>query len=333
MHHGLWDYDFPSHPTLGEVIVNGQPIKAVMQISKQNFVYAFDRRTGRPLWPIEERSVPRSTVPGERTSRTQPFPTKPPPYDVQGSTESQLIDFTPALRQRALEQMRTFVHGPLFTPPSEKGTLVVPGPLGGANWGGAAFDPETSVLYVPSRTTWNVSRMIAGNPKQSNFRFTAGGIGHEARQMLAIEDLPLFKPPYSRVTAIDMGRGEHLWVTPIGNGPRGHPLLRDLNVPPLGDHVLGASPLVTKTLLFVSTTYLFVYGEPQAPAWAKWGDPDVTRKLLYVMDKRSGAILHVIELDGLSAAAPMTYLHRGKQYVVVATGGGSASALVALSLE
>ena len=122
-------------------------------------------------------------------------------------------------------------------------------------------------------------------------------------------------------------------MTPIGNGPRGHPLLRDLNVAPLGDQVLGASPLVTKTLLFVSTTYLFVYGEPLAPAWAKWGDPDATRKLLYVMDKRSGAILRVIELDGLSAAAPMTYLHRGKQYIVVATGGGPTSALVALSLD
>ena len=243
------------------------------------------------------------------------------------------MDFTPALRQRALEQMRTFVHGPLFTPPSEKGTLVVPGPLGGANWGGAAFDPDTAVLYVPSRTTWMVSRMVAGNPKQSNFRFAAGGMGPEARRMLEIEGLPLFKPPYSRVTAIDMGRGEHLWVTPIGNGPRAHPLLRDLNLPPLGDHVLGASPLVTKTLLFVSTTYLFVFGEQLPTAWAKWADPDANRKLLYVMDKRSGTILRAIELDGLSAAAPMTYLHRGKQYVVVATGGGPTSALVALSLE
>ena len=133
VHHGLWDYDFPSHPTLGDVTVNGQRIKAVMQISKQNWVYAFDRRTGRPLWPIEERLVEQSTVPGERTARTQPFPTKPASYDLQGATEENLIDFTPELKKRALAQLQTFKHGPLFTPPSEQGTLVVPGPLGGAN--------------------------------------------------------------------------------------------------------------------------------------------------------------------------------------------------------
>jgi quinoprotein glucose dehydrogenase len=333
VHHGLWDYDFPSHPTLGDVTVNGQRIKAVMQISKQNFVYAFDRRTGTPLWPIEERPVPQSTVPGERTSPTQPFPTKPPPYDLQGSTEDNLIDFTPALKNRALDQLQTFVHGPLFTPPSEKGTLVVPGPLGGANWGGAAFDPETGVLYVPSRTTWSVSRMVPGDPRQTNLRFHPGGAGgHAVTQQLTIDDLPLFKPPYARITAIDMGKGEHVWMTPVGNGPRNHPLLRDLNLPPLGDGILGGSVLVTKTLLFVTVTHLFVFGDPQPPPWARWADPDVTRKLLYVLDKHSGMILRVIELDGLSASAPMTFLYKSKQYIAVAVGGGSDSELVALSL-
>jgi quinoprotein glucose dehydrogenase len=175
--------------------------------------------------------------------------------------------------------------------------------------------------------------MVPADPKQTNLRFRSGGAGgHEVTQQLTIDGLPLFKPPYARVTAIDMGKGEHAWMTPIGNGPRNHPLLKDLNVPPLGDGVLGGSVLVTKTLLFVSVTHLFVYGDPQPPSWAQWADPDVTRKLLYVFDKQSGAILRIVELDGLSAAAPMTYSYQGKQFLVLATGGGANSELVALGL-
>ena len=331
IHHGLWDYDFPTHPTLGNITVNGRRIKAVMQVSKQNFTYAFDRETGEPVWPIEERPVPQSTVPGERTSPTQPFPTKPPPYDLQGGVEDNLIDFTPELKQRAREQLQSMVNGPIYTPPSEQGTIVVPGPLGGANWGGAGFDPETGILYVPSRTTATVSRLVQGNPTQTNYRYRSGGGGHFA-SLLAIDDLPLFKPPYARVTAIDMNKGEHLWMTPLGNGPRRHPLLKDLDLAPLGDPILGGSVLVTKTLLFVSVTHLFVFGNPQPVPWAQWNDLDVERKLLYVFDKQTGNVLHVVEMDGLSAAAPMTYMHDGKQYIVVAVGGGEESELVALSL-
>ena len=325
VHHGLWDYDFPAMPVLGDITVDGRRIKAVMQVSKQAFTYVFDRATGEPVWPIEERPVPASTVPGELVSPTQPFPTKPPAFDLQGTTEDNLLDFTPELRQRASEQLQRFVHGPLFTPPSTEGTLFLPGDLGGANWGGAGFDPETGVLYVGSRTNPGIAIVsMPGASRPSRELFGA----------MTMDGLPLFKPPYTRVTAMDMNRGEHLWVRPLGNGPRNHPLLRDLDLPPLGDHIDGNSVLVTKTLLFV-TTYRRdrrTGNEPMVPPWDPWGDPDAQRKLVYVFDKQTGDLLREIELDSASVAAPMTYLHNGKQYVVMAAGGNDAVELVALAL-
>jgi quinoprotein glucose dehydrogenase len=351
VHHGLWDYDFPTHPTLGDVTVDGRRVKAVFQISKQNFTYAFERKTGRPLWPIVETKVPQSTVSNfERTSATQPIPTKPPPYDLQGSLPENLIDLTPGLKARALDQLKQLEIGPLFAPPTEKGVVTVPGSLGGANWGGAAFDPETGILYVPSRTTSAVSRArypgldpatpIVNTPphgEPSTPPTTADGRPvPNPNSLLAMDGLPIFKPPYARVTAIDMNKGVHVWMTPIGNGPRRHPLLKDVaNLPPLGDPILGAAPLVTKTLLFVGVTNLFVYGQPQPPAWARYADDDATHKLVYVFDKGSGAIVHVLSLaeqTNVSAAAPMTYLHDGRQYLVVASGGAENCELIAFAL-
>jgi quinoprotein glucose dehydrogenase len=320
VHHGLWDYDFPTHPILAEITVDGRRIKSVVQVSKQAFTYVLDRRTGQPVWPIEERPVTASPVPGERTSPTQPFPTKPPAFDLQGSTEANLIDFTPELKAQALDRLKAVDHGPLFTPISAtKRSIVLPGIAGGANWGGAGFDPETGVLYVPSRTAPSLLQLVPVDPKEGNMRYVRGPVGG----VETIDGLPIFKPPYTRVTAIDLNKGEHRWVAAIGNGPRNHPLLKDLNLPPLGDeHENGISVLVTKTLLFVSAR----------PVASKWRDPDAGRKLLYVFDKESGALLRAIELDGSAAAAPMTYLYRGKQYVLVAVGAGPASELVALSL-
>ena len=329
VHHGLWDYDFPTHPILGDITVNGRRIEAVMQVSKQAFTYVFDRKTGEPVWPIEERPVPQSTVPGERTSPTQPFPTKPPPFDLQGAVEENLIDFTPELRKQALDQLHNFEHGPLFTPSSLNTTVFLPGLLGGANWGGAGFDPETGVLYVPSRTDPWASRVVRGDPTRTNFLYIRQGGGGD---VLTLDGLPIFRPPYSRLTAIDMNKGEHLWMAPLGNGPRNHPLLRDLDVPPLGDGIHGGSVLVTKTLLFASVTRLGVSGNPSPPAWAEWGDPASDKKLIFVFDKQSGDLLREIELDGLSAAAPMTYMYDEKQYIVVAVGGGQTAELVALAL-
>ena len=329
VHHGLWDYDFPTHPMLGDITVDGRRIKAVMQVSKQAFTYVFDRATGEPVWPIEERPVPQSTVPGERASPTQPYPTKPPPFDLQGATEENLLDLTPELKERALQQLQQFEYGPLFTPSSVNDTVFLPGPLGGANWGGAGFDPETGILYVPSRTTPWIYRVAPGDPERTNFFYLRQGAGD---RRLNLDGLPVFKPPYSRLTAIDMNRGEHHWMAPLGNGPRNHPLLRGLELPPLGDAIQGGSVLVTKTLLFVSVTRLGIGGAPASPAWAAWGDPDAGRKLIYVFDKQSGELLREVELDGLSAAAPMTYMHDGTQYIVVAVGAGESAELVALGV-
>ena len=154
MHHGLWDYDLPAAPNLIDVRVNGTPVKAVAQVTKQGFVYVFDRVTGRPIWPIEERPVPQSTVPGERSSRTQPFPTKPAPFDRQGVSENDVVDFTPELRKQALAVLARYNYGPLYTPPSiEKPTIQMPGWAGGASWAGAACDPETGMMYLPSITS------------------------------------------------------------------------------------------------------------------------------------------------------------------------------------
>jgi quinoprotein glucose dehydrogenase len=313
-HHGLWfwDYDFPAPPILGNITVDGRRIKAVIQVSKQAFTYVFDRKTGEPVWPIEERSVPHSKVPGERTSPTQPFPTKPPPFDLQGAIEENLVDFTSELRRWALEQLQALEHGPLYTPiSSTRPTVLVPGIAGGAG-----FDPESGILYVPSRLNPWVLQLIPGDPKQGHMRFLKGpALGGLA----TIDGLSIFKPRYSRVTAIDLNRGGHRWMAPLGNGSRSHPLLKDLGLPPL------------------SQRYQRAGDQDAALRHHKASEHEMARterssKATVVFDKTSGTLVRVIEMDGLAAAAPMTYLHRGKQYIVVATNGTSMNELVALSL-
>jgi quinoprotein glucose dehydrogenase len=212
-------------------------------------------------------------------------------------------------------------HGPLFTPfAPEKPTALVPGILGGANWGGAAFDPETSTLYVPSRLAPHVVTLLPIDPKQGNMRYQRADFSVNAG-MDAIDGLLIYKPPYSRVTAIDLNRGEHRWMSAVGDGPRDHPLLKGLNVPPLGERLQNIGIMVTRTLVFVST---IPFASPSAEA--------EKRKLIYVFDKATGAPVTAIELDQFSAASPMTYLHQGRQYIVVATGSGPGSELIALSL-
>ncbi|PYR29482.1 MAG: pyrroloquinoline quinone-dependent dehydrogenase, partial [Acidobacteria bacterium] len=224
-------------------------------------------------------------------------------------------------RKRALEKLTALEHGPLFTPLSAaKGNLLVPGIAGGANWGGAGFDRESGVLYVPSRTAPTLLSLVGVDPKQGDMRYVRADLNSGAG-MDSIDGLPIIKPPYSRLTAIDLNRGEHLWMAPLGSGPRDHPLLKDLNLPPLGDRMQGVSVLVTKTLVIASAI-------PTAAPSAS----EATRRLLFVFDKQTGAPVHTVELDAFSAAAPMTYMHRGKQYIVVATGSGPNSELVALSL-
>ena len=257
VHHDLWDYDNNVAPILMDLEVEGRPgvTRAVVQLTKQAMAYAFDRVTGEPIWPIVERPVPGSDTPGEWISPTQPFPTKPLPFDRHGITEDDLIDFTPELRAEALEIVEPYILGEIFTPPSvrgdgpedTRGTLQLPGSVGGAEWGGAGFDPETGMLYVPSVTGAFAADLTPGNPDRMNVRYTRG--------TRAFPDgprgLPLTRPPYGRITAIDMKTGEHVWMVPNGDGPRNHPAIAHLDLPPLGQPGRSMT-LLTKTLLFVS---------------------------------------------------------------------------------
>jgi quinoprotein glucose dehydrogenase len=328
VHHGVWDYDFPAAPILVDINVNGKPIKAVAQVSKQGFTYVFDRRTGAPVWPIEERPVPQSTVPGERTHPTQPFPTRPPAFERQGVSEADIIDFTPELKEAALAALKEFDYGPLFTPPSEKGTIQNPGWAGGANWQGAAFDPETGVLYVPSMTSPIVVQLVKPNPERNNLLYMRGG----TQMPPSLDGLPLLKPPYGRVTAIDLHKGDTKWVTAIGDGPRDHPLLKDLKLPPLGAPIRNAV-LVTKSLLFVAMGAGNLGGGQNIPVGGRpLSKPTIEPTKFRAYDKATGASLWEIEAPLRPLASPMTYSFQGKQYVVVAAGGGLNAELIAFAL-
>ena len=323
VHHDLFDYDLPAAPVLIDITVDGRPIKALAQVTKHGFLFVLDRATGAPVWPIEERPVPKSTVPGEVASPTQPHPTKPPPYEHQGLTEKDLIDFTPALRAEALEIVKRYVIGPPFTPPSvigtdKVGTIQLPGASGGANWNGGAFDPETGMFYVGSRSVAFVADLFAPDPARSDLRYRAG-----MREIMnGPRGLPLMKPPYGRITAYDLNRGEQAWMVPNGDGPRNHPALAGLNLPPLGDATPSAV-IATKTLLFVTEADK---STPRSPA-------NVGGTKFKALDKATGETLWSIDLGAGQNGTPMTYMHDGKQYVVVAVGGTDHPAeLVALAL-
>jgi quinoprotein glucose dehydrogenase len=326
VHHDLFDYDNPAAPILADIAVGGRRIKAVVQVTKQSFAYVLDRVTGKPVWPIEERPVPPSTVPGERAAATQPVPTRPPAFDRQGITVDDLIDFTPELRSEALEIVRHYVIGPVFTPPSvqgdgptdRKGTIQLPGSVGGADWTGAAFDPETGLLFVPSMTNPFIANLIPGDPKSTNLRFRAG-----SRALIqGPRGLPLLKPPYGRITALDLNRGTHAWMVPNGDGPRDHPAIAHLKLGPLG-HAVRASALATKALLFVTE------GDQLNVRTPPGGGGHAVRAL----DKRTGRTLWEMTLEAGATGAPMTYLHKGRQYVLFAIGGANhAAEFVALGL-
>jgi quinoprotein glucose dehydrogenase len=338
VHHDLWDFDPPAPPILMDITVEGRPIKAVVLLTKQSFAYVFDRASGEPVWPIVERPVPQSSVPGERTAATQPFPTKPPAFDLQGSTEDNLIDFTPELRSEAVAILNRYTHGPLFTPPSIRddrpggnpGTIQLPGSVGGPNWTGGAFDPETGLLYVPSSTAPFTADIEPGDPSVTNLRYVKG---KRLWGPAGPRGLPLFKPPYGRITAIDMNAGEIRWQVANGDGPRDHPAIRHLNLGSLGNPGHSA-PLVTKTLLFVGEGSDAMVGAARIPPGmpfdtaANYGEP-----WFRAYDKATGAVLAEIALPAGTTGAPITYLHRGKQYIVVAVGGRDvAPEWVALSL-
>jgi quinoprotein glucose dehydrogenase len=313
VHHDLWDYESPTAPILADLNVNGRAIKAVVQITKMGFVFVFDRVTGAPVWPIEERPVPKGNVPREWYSPTQPFPTKPAPFDRQGVSIDDLIDFTPELRAEAIGIAKQYVIGPIYTPPSvkaddpggTKGTLMVPSWIGGGNWDGAAFDLETHILYVPSMTSVFVAALLKGDPK-GRYAYQIDG----TPDAKGPQGLPLTKPPYGRITAIDLNRGEHVWMVPNGDGPRNHPLLKHLNLPPLGTPGR-RPPLLTKTLLFLGE------GDRTAVRIPAGGGGNKFR----AYDKATGKVVWETEFEAGTTGAPMTYLFKEKQYVVVAIGG------------
>jgi quinoprotein glucose dehydrogenase len=317
VHHDIWDWDIPAPPILADVSAEGRPVRAVVQITKQSFAYVFDRVTGTPVWPIEERPVPATDVPGERTAPTQPFPTRPKAFDRQGVSEGDLIDFTPELRSEAVQIVKAYRMGPLFQPPSlaeapdgTKGTLMLPGAAGGAAWESGAFDPETSILYVSSSTSPTLLALVE-EPSKSNLRYIAG-----AMRVSGPRGLPLVKPPYGRITAIDLKSGDHLWMQPNGDTPRSiaeHPALQGLDLPRTGSPSRGGI-LVTRTLVF---------------AGEGWGGGNG----FHAYDKRTGEILARIELEGAQTGLPISYMHEGRQYIVVSAGGPEKPAsLVALAL-
>ena len=320
VHHGLWDYDFPTAPNLVNIEVKGQgTVKALAQISKQGFTYVFDRQTGEPIWPIEERPVSTDTdVPGEHPSPTQPFPTKPKPFEFQGVAIEDLVDFTPEIRQMAIEAVHPYRIGPLFTPQSMQGTLQRPSAAGGGNWSGAGFDPETGILYVPSNNLFSVKHFREPEPGENatlDVIEVRGGLTH--RPQLP-QGLPLLKPPYSRMTAIDLTMGEHVWMKPMGNGDRirNLPMLRDLNLPPLGGDSSRSGPLVTKTLLIYALT---TGGTNNGPR-------------LVALDKATGDERAAVDLPGGAIGTPMTYMLDGRQYIALTVGGSRVPSLIALRL-
>ena len=312
VHHNIWDYESPASPILVDITVNGRPIKAVVQITKMGFAFVFDRVTGTPVWPIEERPVPQGNVPGEWYAPTQPFPTKPPPFERQGLSDSELIDFTPELRGEAQAIAKQYVYGPLYTPPTvksdapggTKGTLLIPSWIGGGNWDGAAFDPDTHRLYIPSMTGAFLIALEKSDGK-SKYAYESKGTA----DVLGPRGLPLMKPPYGRLTAIDLDRGEPAWTVPVGDGPRNHPLLAHLDLPQLGTQGRRA-PLLTKTLLFLGE------GSPTAEKIPYGGGGN----RVFAFDKSTGKIVWTTELPAGTTGAPMTYMANGKQYIVVAVG-------------
>jgi len=329
VHHDIWDYDLPAAPVLADITVAGQRIPAVVQVTKMGLAFVFNRVTGKPVWPIIEKKVPQSDVPGEKTSRTQPFPTKPAPYEPQGLRLEDVIDFTPEIKRQALETISHYRYGPAYMPPSvvdadgkNLGSLLRPSLSGGANWQGAAVDPETGILYVSSISSTSPIG-LRQDPKISDMRYIgAYGEGFPHGSLGGPYGLPLIKPPWGRITAINLNTGDHLWVIPNTDTPdyaAKNPALAGLALPRTGsfDQV---GLLVTKTLLFG--------GEGSGLYRAGGGG-----NKLFAYDKATGAIVHEMTLPANQSGIPMTYEIDGRQFIVVAVGAKDVPGqLLALAL-
>ena len=343
IHHDIWDWDIPCAPILADITVNGRRIRAIAQPTKQAWVYVLDRATGQPVWPIEERPVPAGDVSTEWYSPTQPFPTKPAAFDRQGVTLDDLIDFTPELKAEAVKLASRYKLGPIFTPAVASkfdgplGTLMLPSAGGGVNWPGGSYDPETGMLYVysmtvatplglvndPKRSDMDFIRGVAPNPKAPPTPAGGGGGGEEGGGALTVQGLPLIKPPYARITAIDLNKGEIAWQVPHGETPdniRNHPALKGLKIPRTGRQGR-IGTLTTKTLLIAGEGGFFTLPDRRRGA------------MLRAYDKATGQERGAVYMPAPQTGSPMTYMLDGRQYIVVSIGGGNySSELLALRL-
>ena len=330
IHHDVWDWDIPCAPILADVMIDGVERQIVAQPTKQAWLYVFDRVTGEPIWPIEERNVEASNVPGELLAPTQPFPTKPPAYDRQGVNLDDLIDFTPEIKRRAEEIAARHRIGPIFTPPTVSdpngviGTLMLPSQGGGTSWPGGSIDPETGIVYQYSFTSMGSLGLI-NDPERSDMNFIRGRPREipAAQAALNVDGIPLVKPPWGRITAIDLKRGEILWQIAHGETPdniRNHQLLEGLTVPRTGQ-VGRVGTLVTKTLVIAGEPGTFTTESGEEGA------------MLRAYDKASGEELGAVFMPAGVSGSPMTYMHEGQQYIAMAiSGGGFPGELIAYRL-
>ena len=351
VHHGIWDMDIPAPPILADITINGQTVKAVAQPTKQATLYVFDRTNGRPIWPIEERPVAKGDVPGEWYSPTQPFPTKPPEYDHTGVSIDDLIDFTPALREEAIKLVSKYKLGPKFTPPVVSkvegpiATLTMGTSGGGTNWPGGSYDPETHMLYVSSQSVITALGLVPPPAGFSDMSFIqgmattgprlSGGSGSNAGADaappaaegtgtgLTVQGLPLVKPPYGRISAIDLNKGEIVWQVAHGDTPdnvRNHAALRGVNIPRTGrPGTVGT--LVTKTLVIAGEAGVVTMPNGRRGA------------MLRAYDKASGKEVGAVYMPAGQSGSPMTYMLNGNQYIVVSiSGGGYTGEILAFRL-
>jgi len=341
VHHGMWDFDIPCAPILMDLVVDGKPVKAIAQPTKQNWLYVFNRATGKPVWPIVEKPVEKGDVPGEWYAPTQPFVTKPPAFERQGVTENDLLDFTPELHAEAVKTASVYKMGPIFTPPvvskweGPRGTLIIPEVTGGANWQGGSFDPETKRFYIftnvaianlsllPPENNTSDMLYVRGNARNPNPAPPAGGAaGAGGGGGLNVRGLPLIKPPYGTITAIDMNKGEQMWRIAHGDTPdniKNNPALKGLTIPRTGrPGRIGV--LTTKTLL--------IAGEGGFNT-----TPEGRGAYLRAYDKATGADAGQVFMPAPQTGSPMTYSINGTQYIAVAVSGpGFAGELLVYKL-